>query len=259
LTSAHEGQRERLAVPCPAGRAVDSPRRSWGECIEHLAGLAWVQGLALAVLGPSENPASAAGSGHVVAWERRCVVSFIAVMDHASALIPALRSPTCSRFRATRQAGEQNRACSRRGMNGVPHRSQALVSATTVRFLRERLHDSDGRCYRAGQDPSPGRALPGLGPSPSPVSGVVNAGVRCFVPANRPSPCSGCPAAAHGLASATPALVLLPVILRLFAIHLSFTFRSVDRRLGPVTSAAMAGTRPAARYRAGGMSDGGRP
>jgi hypothetical protein len=35
------------------------------------------------------------------------------------------------RFQATRQRAEQNRACSRRGANDVPHCSQILVSAIT--------------------------------------------------------------------------------------------------------------------------------
>src|SRR5437660_5646506 len=42
-----------------------TPARSFrDECIEHLAGLARIQGLALAVLDLSENPGSAAGSRH---------------------------------------------------------------------------------------------------------------------------------------------------------------------------------------------------
>src|SRR5258708_30099289 len=69
---------------------------------------------------------------HAVARESRRVVSLIAVMDHRSALVPAFRSPVCSRFHAARQDGEQNRACSRRGTNEVPHCSQVRDSATTV-------------------------------------------------------------------------------------------------------------------------------
>lgn len=66
--------------------------------------------------------ANARGRSQAVTSESRSVVSFIAVMDHSSALIPAFRSPVCSRFQAARQPGEQNRACSRRGANEVPHR-----------------------------------------------------------------------------------------------------------------------------------------
>jgi hypothetical protein len=59
--------------------------------------------------------ANARGRSHAITWQRRCVVSFIAVVDHCGALVPAFRSPACSRFQAARQPGEQNRACSRRG------------------------------------------------------------------------------------------------------------------------------------------------
>jgi hypothetical protein len=54
----------------------------------------------------------------------RPVVSLIAVTDHCSALAPATASPECSRFHPARQPAEQNRACSRRGTNEVPHCSQ---------------------------------------------------------------------------------------------------------------------------------------
>ena len=60
----------------------------------------------------------------------RSVVSVIAVIAHASALAPAAGSPVCSRFHAARQRAEQNRACSRRGTNEVPHCSQSRMSAT---------------------------------------------------------------------------------------------------------------------------------
>ena len=59
----------------------------------------------------------------------RSVVSLIAVIDHTSALAPAAGSPICSRFQAARQRAEQNRACSRRGTNEVPHCSQFRISA----------------------------------------------------------------------------------------------------------------------------------
>ena len=59
----------------------------------------------------------------------RSVVSLIAVRDHRSALTPAAGSPVFSRFHATRQRAEQNRACSRRGANEPPHCSQFRISA----------------------------------------------------------------------------------------------------------------------------------
>jgi hypothetical protein len=65
--------------------------------------------------------ANARAWSHAVAWESRCVVSLIAVMDQCSALVAAFRSPVCSWFHSARQDGEQNRACSRRGTNEVPH------------------------------------------------------------------------------------------------------------------------------------------
>jgi len=182
---------------------------------------------------------------HAVTWERRCVVSFIAVMDQASALVPAFRSPACSRFQAARQAGEQNRACSRRGTNGVPHCSQALVSATTVGLLRERLRGAAGRCYRAGQDP-PRLAVPCLAWNRIPLTGISCGKRRGAVLCAR-HPALALPGAALLRLTASlarrSALVRLPVILVLSAIHLSFTLRSVDRRLGPIASAAMAGIR----------------
>ena len=61
----------------------------------------------------------------------RPVASPIAVRAHTSALAPAFRSPIymahdvpCGPAR-----GEQNRACSRRGSNAVPHCSQLRISA----------------------------------------------------------------------------------------------------------------------------------
>src|SRR5437667_2312337 len=76
--------------------------------------------------------ANARGRSAVLTLESRSVVSLIAVMDHASALAPAAGSPMCSRFHAARQRAEQNRACSRRGTNEVPHCSQSRISATTL-------------------------------------------------------------------------------------------------------------------------------
>jgi hypothetical protein len=57
-------------------------------------------------------------------------VSFIAVIDHWSAFTSTAGSLIFSRFHPTRQRAEQNRACSRRGANTVPHCSQIRVSAT---------------------------------------------------------------------------------------------------------------------------------
>src|SRR6202451_3257136 len=64
------------------------------------------------------------------------MTSHIAVMDHSSALASACGSPVCSRFHATRQRGRQNRACSRRGANTVPHCSQSRVSVITTHVTR---------------------------------------------------------------------------------------------------------------------------
>ncbi len=64
--------------------------------------------------------------------DSRWMASRIAVIDHSSALASACGSPVCSRFHATRQRGRQNRACSRRGVNTVPHCSQVRVSATRL-------------------------------------------------------------------------------------------------------------------------------
>jgi hypothetical protein len=60
----------------------------------------------------------------------RSVASRIAMTDQSSALAPAARSLAFWRFHATRQRAEQNRACSRRGANVVPHCSQSRVSTT---------------------------------------------------------------------------------------------------------------------------------
>ena len=72
----------------------------------------------------------ARGWSHTLTLGSRSIVSLIAVMDHISALTPGSGSPVCSRFHATRQWAEQNRACSRRGTNAVPHCSQPRISAT---------------------------------------------------------------------------------------------------------------------------------
>jgi hypothetical protein len=56
------------------------------------------------------------------------VVSRIAVIAQSSAPVSAGVPLAWCRFQATRQRAEQNRACSRRGANKVPHCSQARVS-----------------------------------------------------------------------------------------------------------------------------------
>src|SRR5215831_14166596 len=83
--------------------------------------------------------ASARGRSHSPTWGSRSVVSLIAVIAHCSALAPAFKSPICPRFHAIRQGTQQNRACSRRGENGLPHCSQLRVSATTPVLHIERL------------------------------------------------------------------------------------------------------------------------
>ena len=70
-----------------------------------------------------------------LAWSRpperksRSVLSRIAVMDQSSGPVSAGESLAWWRFHATRQRAEQNRACSRRGANDVPHCSQFRISA----------------------------------------------------------------------------------------------------------------------------------
>jgi hypothetical protein len=72
--------------------------------------------------------ANARGRSRPVTAASRPVASRIAVMDQSSALAPAAGSLAFSRFHATRQRAEQNRACSRRGANTAPHCSQVRVS-----------------------------------------------------------------------------------------------------------------------------------
>jgi hypothetical protein len=79
-------------------------------------------------------------------------VSLIAVMDQRSALAPAFRSPVFSRFHAARQRAEQNRACSRRGTNEVPHCSQVRISATTLGLHGERMSGTAGQGHLAGNE-----------------------------------------------------------------------------------------------------------
>jgi hypothetical protein len=74
--------------------------------------------------------ASARGRSDALTLGSRSVVSRIAVMDQSSALTWAAGSLVVSRFHATRQRAEQNRACSRRGENALPHCSQFRTSVT---------------------------------------------------------------------------------------------------------------------------------
>jgi hypothetical protein len=52
-------------------------------------------------------------------------------MDQSSGPASAGESLALRRFHATRQRAEQNRACSRRGVNDVPQFAQFRVSATS--------------------------------------------------------------------------------------------------------------------------------
>jgi hypothetical protein len=59
----------------------------------------------------------------------RAVASVIAVSDQSSAAEETPSCRACSEFHATRHRAEQNRECSRRGTNAVPHCSQVRVMA----------------------------------------------------------------------------------------------------------------------------------
>ena len=61
-------------------------------------------------------------------WGSRSTASLIAVTDHCSALASAAGSLSFSRFQSTRHSAEQNRACSRRGVNKAPHWPQPRIS-----------------------------------------------------------------------------------------------------------------------------------
>ena len=74
--------------------------------------------------------ANACGRSQALARSSRSTVSRIAVMVQPSAPPSARGTLACSRFQATRQRAEQNRACSRRGVNKAPHCSQFLLSVT---------------------------------------------------------------------------------------------------------------------------------
>jgi len=96
--------------------------RSGLGLVELMISLAITASLLTATaLAPSQPPAG----------RRRSVVSLMAMTDQSSAPVSAGGSLAWRRFQATRQRGEQNRACSRRGANDVPHCSQFRVSATS--------------------------------------------------------------------------------------------------------------------------------
>jgi hypothetical protein len=77
----------------------------------------------------------------------RSVVSSIAVMDQSSAPVSAGGSLAWRRFHATRQRGEQNRACSRRGVNDVPHCSQVRVSVMVRCYAYQPSAAGHGRAF----------------------------------------------------------------------------------------------------------------
>ena len=74
--------------------------------------------------------ANACGRSQPGARSSRSIVSRIAVIVQSSAPPSAGDSLAFSRFHATRQRAEQNRACSRRGANKTPHCSHVRLSAT---------------------------------------------------------------------------------------------------------------------------------
>ena len=55
----------------------------------------------------------------------------VRVPDQSIATAGAAATPACSRFHVTRQRVEQNRACSRLGVKGVPHCAHSRTSAIT--------------------------------------------------------------------------------------------------------------------------------
>jgi hypothetical protein len=65
----------------------------------------------------------------------RAVASVIAVSDQSSAAEETPSCRACSQFHATRHCAEQNRECSRRGRNAVPHCSQARVMAIRQSYI----------------------------------------------------------------------------------------------------------------------------
>src|SRR3984893_643886 len=101
------------------------------------------------------------GASKARARSSRSVVSRIPAMVQPSAPSSAGGSPTCWRFQATRQRAEQNRACSRRGANNVPHCSHFRVSVITfprpmlrVTAALPGIRRSKAR-YRRGVTPRP--------------------------------------------------------------------------------------------------------
>src|SRR5712692_9819408 len=107
--------------------------------------------------------ANACGRSEPLARSSRSIVSRIAVMVQSSAPAAAGVSPTFSRFHATRQRAEQNRACSRRGANVAPHCAQSLVSLTTSYVTRNLGPDLRGARVGRMNTRWPDGVVPGYG------------------------------------------------------------------------------------------------
>src|SRR5712691_13431897 len=101
--------------------------------------------------------ANARGRSHALTLGSRSVASRIAVMDQSSALTSTVGLLIFSRFHATRQRAEQNRACSRPGANAAPHCSQFRVSATGLCYALTcvPVPDAAARTQRDAHDGAP--------------------------------------------------------------------------------------------------------
>src|SRR5512142_1705465 len=84
----------------------------------------------------SLTAANACGWSQPRARSSRSIVSLIAVIVQSRASPTAGGPLAFSRFHATRQRAEQKRACSRRGVNAVPHCAQLLLSVTMLHVTR---------------------------------------------------------------------------------------------------------------------------
>src|SRR6478735_10877559 len=75
----------------------------------------------------------------------------IAGTDHYNTLSPAIGSLDRSRCQTTRQPAEQNRACSRRGVNTAPHWAHTRMSVTSREYEHLRRTPGqvavEGRCH----------------------------------------------------------------------------------------------------------------
>jgi hypothetical protein len=113
----------------------------------------------------SPMSANACGRSPAFTLASRSVVWRIPMTDHWSALTLTAGSSPCSRFHATVQPPEQNRACSRRGVNAVPHCSQFRVSVTQPDYASTRVRRRTKRRghWRAVRDLV--AALPDLDPT----------------------------------------------------------------------------------------------